>query len=142
MLSHSQKFLKVGVGKFWKLGVRARHLTSNSSTLFPTTVNLSPVFYLQIFKTICKLVSLRQVLFMSRPLHYLLCICSTCVKPCSTIYIVGNSSSIKSLTYPQTSGKHSLHLIQSLIISVNKIWKKFLEVESKSSWRWNRIRLC
>ena len=69
------------------------------------------------FKAVCKLVSLScmvfpQVLFMSRRLRYLLRMCSARLKPCSAICVVGNVSSNKTLTFPQTSGKCSLHLIQ------------------------------
>jgi len=106
------------------------------------------LFICKFFKAVCKLVSLScmaflQVLFMSRRLRYLLRMCSTWLKPCSAIYFVGNSSSIKSLTYPQTSGKRSLHLIQKVWPSVLikyghgfivalEFDEKFLEVESQS----------
>jgi len=83
----------------------------------PTTANLGPGFLsVSFFKAGYKLVSLSRmafpsVLFISWRLRYLLRMCSILVKPCSGKYVVGNSSS-NNLTFPQTSGKRSLHLIQ------------------------------
>ena len=58
-----------------------------------------------------KLYGISPILFMSRRLWYLLCVCSTWQKPCSGNYVVGNAMS-NSFTFPQSSRKRSLHFLQ------------------------------
>jgi len=62
-----------------------RNLRFGSTVLVPTTANLVPGFYLQVFKAGCKLVSFNRMvfppaLFMLRRLRYLLRVCSTWLK--------------------------------------------------------------
>ena len=77
------------------------------------------LFICKFFKASCRLVSLSRlafspVLFMSRRrLRYLLRMCSYLIETCSTTYSVGNFISNINLTIPKTSGKRSLHLIQT-----------------------------
>jgi len=84
---------------------------------------------------------------MSRRLRYLLCVCTTWQKSCSEKYVVGNDRN-KSFTFPLTSGKRSLHLIQkfhhpcvwnitrtslSLWMSMRRSW--MVQPHSLTSWQ-------
>jgi len=52
------------------------------------------------------------VLLMSRRLRYLLRMCNNWLNPCSTTYIVGNTSSNICFTFPQSSEKRLLQLMR------------------------------
>jgi len=66
-------------------GAGVRNLSFGATVLVPTTVNLVHGFYLQVFEAGCKLVSFSRiaflpVLFVSRRLRYLLCMCNIWLK--------------------------------------------------------------
>jgi len=91
-----------------------------------------------------KIFCVRHCLFMSRWLRYLLCTCSTWLKPCSAIYVVGKSSGNilnfspnfwKTLTAVDTK------VWSSVLIKYGTGFNVALDVD-ENSWTWNRIRLC
>jgi len=87
--------------------------------LIPTNANLAMVFILKRFQSRFQVRQFKSygvspTLFMSGRLRYLLRVCSIWQKPSSGKYVVGNASRpTNNFTFPQSSGKRSLHLIQN-----------------------------
>jgi len=92
-------------------------MSSGSTVLVPTTANLAPGFYLQVFRSRLQvvqksysvstgLVHVKMIAVFITHVQYL-------VETCSAACFVGNFSNNISLTFPKTSGKRSMHLIQT-----------------------------
>ena len=99
-------------------GSGARNLSFGSTVLVPTSANLVPGFYLQVFQSRLQIGQLKSYgvstgLIHIKTIAVFITHVQYLVETCSGTYFVGNFSSNIRLTFPKTSGKRSLHLIQT-----------------------------